>query len=279
MKLYLLKNIFNKNYKYTDHDKIEFYDDFNDEIDISENDNLHTMIFGEEFNQQINKYPKNLRILEFGNMYNQSLNNLPESLSVLIFKFMFNQQVNNLPKSINTVLFGMLFNNYINNLPKSINTINLSLFLDRIEYNKNIPKILLNSKGGSLSSLSCSKKINNLPAFLHTLKIGGHFNNNVNNLPNKLKVLMFGYFFNKSINKISLSLKTLKIGWFYNYNLDLLPEGLEILDISDNNFRINNNIKINDLPSSIKQIIINENQENLVNKIYKHKIVITKVNN
>ena len=68
-------------------------------------------------------------------------------------------------------------------------------------------------------------------------------------------------------NKIPNNITHLKFEWDFNQTLDFLPESLKILNIK-NNSKIT---KINDLSSSIKQIIIRKDQLNVINKIYHHK--------
>lgn len=132
-----------------------------------------------------------------------------------------------------------------------------------------------------------NSNINNLSNKIIKLGLNEVFNKNINNLPYSITKLYVGCKFNKSLNKIP-SIKKLYYSSNYepiipntiktlyvnnnNLNLDLLSEGIETLIISNIM-----NKEINDLPSSIKKIVIHKQKINLINKLYTHKI-ITKSN-
>lgn len=123
-----------------------------------------------------------------------------------------------------------------------------------------------------LSDYNFDNSVDKLLQSLHSLIFyqSSKFNQSVNKLPQSLHTLEFGDYFNQPIDKLPRSLKKLTLRSQFNQNLDFLPESLEILDISYNNYIE----KINDLPSSIKKIMIIEYQRNKINKIYHHKLDI-----
>lgn len=158
----------------------------------------------------------------------------------------------------------------INNLPNNIQ--NLILYgVDRINnLSKNIIKVKFNNNS------AFDEKINNLPHSIKTLELlGSVFNHPINNLPKSLLTLKFGNNFNQSLIKLPLSLQKLYLDNIFNQSLDFLPQGLKIINIKNNNF-IN---CVDDLPSSIEQIIINNNQLCIVNNIYHNKVIIQNVYN
>jgi hypothetical protein len=55
--------------------------------------------------------------LLFGNNFNREVNNLPVTLQSLSFGYCFNQQVDNLPEKLISLAFGNNFNQPVNNLP------------------------------------------------------------------------------------------------------------------------------------------------------------------
>lgn len=171
------------------------------------------------------------------------LNNLPYSLNNINFENMyaFLNNIDNLPYNVKTLkLYFNNFNHIINNLPLSL--FNLVVFYNPL-FNKNIklpPNLRL-----LWTNINLNKLIS-FPNISHLKYLGQH---EINNLPNTVKELCIYNTLNK-----------------YNKHLDFLPEGLEILKLSDIN------VPVNDLPSSIKEIWIKGEYKYLINKMYHHKI-------
>lgn len=111
---------------------------------------------------------------------------------------------------------------------------------------------------------------NKLPKVLKILTFGDNFNQNIDYLPSTLNKLTCGYKFNQPINNLPHALTFLHLCGNFNQQLDLLPESLEILDIKF----LTKKISINDLPASIKKIIVNSDYVNNINSIYHNKLDI-----
>lgn len=150
------------------------------------------------------------------------------------------KKIDNLPK-LGKLNINVVPNLYIDNLPNSLNYLSIQCYFNR--------------------------QINNLPLNLYKIYLNCEFNNNVNKLPKSLlKLDIDNCNFNKSIDNLPNNLKILKLNSKCNINLDFLPESLQILKIQ------NYSKKINDLPSSIKEIWILKENSDLINKMYQHKI-------
>ncbi len=147
--------------------------------------NLHTLTFGYEFNQALDKVilPPTSHTLTFGYDFNQALDQvkLPPQLHTLTFGEEFNQALNRvpLPPTLHTLTFGWNFNQS----------------LDQVK----------------------------LPPHLHTLTFGFYFNQTLDNvtLPPNLHTLIFGYDFNQALGNVTLppNLHTLTFGYYFSQSL------------------------------------------------------------
>jgi hypothetical protein len=135
------------------------------------------LIFGDDFNQPVNKLPNSITHLTFGYCFNQPVDNLPNLITHFTFGFYFNQKVGhqecedincprNLPNSITHLTFGKLFNQPVDKLPNSITHLTFG------DYSK--------------------------------------FNQLVDYLPNSITHLTFGYYFNKPLDNLPLFLQQIK---------------------------------------------------------------------
>lgn len=217
-----------------------------------------------KYNLHINNLPNNIIKIRIKN--NIKLNNLPHSLKILYTSD--NKYIcNKLPYNLET--YSTIFYNNtrlrINNLPKNIKELYLKNTINSNNFGK-LTDITINS--------NC--KINNLPHSIKYLSILGYFmdiiikklplellsftietsnNHPMDNLPNKL---------------ISLTINKDYGNYNFNQPLDLLPESLLYLKLY---LHTDYKYKINDLPSSIKYIIINDDAKIYFNKMYKRKII------
>lgn len=240
---------------------------------------------GEKTN--VNNLPKSLHILDIHSTYSKyklRINNLPNNIIKIIIKN--NIKLNNLPHSLKILYtfdnkyicnklpynletyYTIFYNNTrlrINNLPKNIKELYLKNTINSNNFGK-LTDITINS--------NC--KINNLPHSIKYLSILGYFmdiiikklplellsftivssnNHPMDNLPNKL---------------ISLTINRDYDNCNFNQPLDLLPESLLYLNLY---LHTDYKYKINDLPSSIKYIVVNDNAKIYFNKMYKRKII------
>lgn len=248
-----------------------------------------------------NNLPFNITNLNMDcRQFNKSLKNLPNKIIKFeIFSHNFEKTLKYLPNSIKTIIQYLPF---YNNLDLNINL--RKLVLNDNEFNiNNLP---LNLNYIELSS-KFKNNINNCSCNLTTLILFWCFNKNINNLPNKLTKLKLSNDFNKSITKLPKSIKYLiydcddsnnlmylpsithleisKLCYrpHHTYaqllngeiickiprkiNTDFFPETLQVLKFTDD-LKFN---KINDLPSSIKEIWIHKNQLDCINEMYHHK--------
>lgn len=160
-----------------------------------------------------------------------------------------NKPINNINSNITKLQLTEYFNKNINNLPKMLE----QLLFENANYTFN-------------QYTDFKKNINNLSSNINKLIMNSEFNKNINNLPKSLKTLYFYGHFNKNINRLPLGLTSLTLSVSFEDTLDFLPESLEILVLPYCNKQIN------DLPSSLKYIYINEIYEKFINKMYSHKI-------
>ena len=114
----------------------------------------------------------------------------------------------------------------------------------------------------------------NLPQILTHLTLGWVFNQQVNLSPNLIH-LTFGYCFNQQVN-LPPNLTHLTFGWKFNQQVNL-PFSVQFLELDCNNINIidylsdnveelvlgyNNILELNDLPSSIKKLVIKNEDYN-----------------
>lgn len=180
--------------------------------------------------------------------------------------------------SVKNIIF-LNIQKHINFLSNKITNLGMTIQLNINNLSKSIKTLYIGIS---------NKKINNLP---YTIKKFGvsNYNTKILKLPNtinhlildpiydfdNLQIFIFGDNFQiYNLENLPKSIKTLEISMANKnkLNLDFIPEGIEIIKMPPNN-----DIKINDLPSSIKEIWIYNNQGlNYINKIYHHKVKIYK---
>ena len=182
------------------------------------------------FNFDINYLPDNLITIEFGFSFNKNVFIFPSKLINLSFGYSFNKELLNLPNCVENIFFGDCFNKRV------IFPTNLKSIYFGKEYNHDI---------------------NGLPDTLEYLFLGNKFIQSAPNLPTKLKHLTidFGLRDDSNFNIFfPISIRTLHI---INCNsqsvLDNLSNNLKELILSG---KINSNLQICDLPTSLKRVII-----------------------
>jgi hypothetical protein len=175
--------------------------------------------------------------------YIMDTNNLAKNLTHLTFKDYFNQPVDNLPLSLTYLNFGRDFNQPVDNLPKNLTHLTFGCYFNKL--------------------------IDNLPKNLTHLTFGWYFNQSVDKLPKNLTHLTLSGIFNQPVNYLPESLIVLKL--FCDIIIEI-PKNVKELHINSSNFLLNNlpyNIeklfikywvdrKINNLPSTLKEIIIHD---------------------
>lgn len=239
---------------------------------------------------QLNQYYENKE--EIVKYYSKSKK---DKFNITHLKIIGNFNVDKLPISITHLYLDGLFNNKVDNLGDQ------TLLTNYPYYNNQNISNLIHLEFGQFFN----QPVDCLPNSILYLTFGQFFNQSVDKLPISLIKLEFGDCFNKTINNLPLKLESLKLNDMFSKTLDFLPESLKILNIKDcawifindqfikasessdiNTFLeiIDKNMtiinkKINDLPASIEQIIINEYQKDYINKIYHHKIIVKNTNN
>jgi hypothetical protein len=167
------------------------------------------LIFGMNFNKQVDNLPETLQHLEFGYHFTRSVNNLPNGLTYLFLGHDFNKPVDNLPNTLKYLEFGMMFNQSIDKLPDSITHLKLGWMFNQ--------------------------HINKLPSNLKKLKLGYCFDHSIYILPITLKYLEFSNKYNKRLPPLP-------------YNLKLIIANKNIIvnsDYNNHNFIIYQNQKTN----------------------------------
>jgi hypothetical protein len=115
-----------------------------------------TIKFGYSFNQTINCYSESLICIFFGDEFNKPVDNLPNTITKLIFGRDFDQLINNLPKNIISLGFGRDFNQPIHDLPDTITHLRLGKSFNQ-SLDK-LPKSLID-----LTMYDISKNLSNIP--------------------------------------------------------------------------------------------------------------------
>ena len=137
-----------------------------------------------------------------------------------------------MPQLLTHLTFGEIFNKPVDNLPQILTHLNLGL--------------------------SFNHPINLLPELLTHLNVGQKFNHPINLLPKSLTHLTLGEKFNQPIN-ITFNIKHLYLHTNNQNVLDNLPDYIEELNFScDFDLDLVKNVKLNNLPNSIKKIIFNK---------------------
>ena len=266
---------------------INFGKKFNSNVEFS--NSVEYITFGEEFNKEINKYPKSLIYIKFGWNFNFPLDNLPSSLKKLILGHCYNHSLDFLPSSLLYLEIDTNFNKTINNLPPSLRQLHFTKF-------------------------SCfDKPIESLPKSLEYLRFGDRFNNEIKTYPPNLKYISFGDNFNKTIDNITsqhiyfsnykcpINIVNTRVEYLcfcgvFNEKIINLPPNIHLyfaeptINILNNLPPIKkctivpNNLKeeINNLPSTINELILinldayNKNDEANI-KVQNVKKYITKI--
>lgn len=196
-----------------------------------------------KFNSSLNNLSFLLRKMNINNCddFNKELDNLSLNLLYLNMKSInFDKIIDNLPSKLSHISINSNnFNQLLNNLPLNLN----DLLLYCNSFNKKLSKLPTN-----ITLLYCCE--NELKLSCNIFKLM-YFNKiKITNLPNTLKILQINY---------------------HNEYLDMLPEGLEVLILSPFYEK-----RIDDLPSSIKEIWTSEDNSKYINNMYKNKIKIIK---
>ncbi len=199
-------------------------------------------------NKKLEEIPKETEIIMFNDSFFGKIDNLSQNLIALFFGWGFNKKVHNLPKNITHIKFGFNFNQKVNKLPKNITHLSLDW--------------------------SFNQQVDNLPKNIVYLTFDHLFDQKVNNLPKNLTYLKFGCSFNQSLTNLSNKLMFLELSWYFKSEI-IFPKNLKELCLTCNNNLINNipeqieklhilfdceddknNKKIENLPLTIKEIII-----------------------
>ena len=98
----------------------------NSQINSCFSDQLKYLIFGNNFNYPIIKYPPNVEIIIFGDKFNQEINDLPNSIKEIKFGADFKQNIDNLQNSIELIILDTLYSENINKLPENLKLIKLN---------------------------------------------------------------------------------------------------------------------------------------------------------
>jgi hypothetical protein len=141
---------------------------------------------------------------------------------------------------------------------------------------KNIPQDIEIIKFENDSFPECSifnMKVDNLPQSLKEITFAHYFNQKINHLPKNLTHLTFGVYFNRKVEKLPKNLKYLYVNWYFQNEI-ILPKNLKELTLSCNNnllnnipkhiekiniyfsWNIENNKRVENLPLTIKEIVI-----------------------
>jgi hypothetical protein len=176
---------------------------------------------------------------------------LPQNLTYITFNYYFNQKIDNLPKNLKILnLKTHDFNQKIDNLPKNLKILNLKTF----DFNQKINKLPKNLIHLTLYSLYFNKSINCLPKFLTSFSISWTINCDIK-LP-------------KNVKYLSLTCK--------NNLINNIPEHIEKVYIY---FNDKQDKKVENLPLTIKEIIINDEEYKKYIKIPFGTILTIKTDN
>ncbi|ARF08578.1 FNIP repeat protein [Catovirus CTV1] len=243
---------------------IEFGDYFNKPIDFSRYKSLHTLIFGNRFNQPVTKWPTRMKKLVLGRDYNQILNNLPNSLQEIDLGSSFNDSIDCLPDSVLSIILGSSFNQIINKWPKSVTKVKFSYLNSNLikEWADSITHLEVFSLFGGLNkwpkNLTHFKigsgfkgKITNFPESITNLHIGDMCDHYIDNWPQNLELLILGDMFNQNIDNLPESVVDIKLGRNFSTKINKWPKGLTKLYVNG----IYNH-SLADLPSTVTHIVL-----------------------
>lgn len=182
----------------------------------------------------------------------KKLNNNVYELNHLVGNRIFN-----IIKTPENIICLYSFYNKMDNFTQNLLTM---IMVCDIQFIDNLPKSL------KILDIHCNfnNGFNNLPTTLINFKLYGNSNScyKLNKLPNSVVELLLNC--KVDTTTIPKCVKILKLDCSFEGNLDFLPEGIKIL-------KLNINKPINDLPSSIEEILIHEDSIKYINKIYHHK--------
>lgn len=219
--------------------------------------NHNFMCFNNNFNNDLNKLQsKTIKITS--HHFNRKIDYISDKVMHLDLRcFDFNEKIDNISLNLLKLdLFCEHFIQEIDNLPHKLS----NLFLRCDKFNKKLDNLPLNLLELSLHFDNFNKKLNNICCEYLLIS-------NKNKLDlTKSKIIELTSLCEKPLFDFPNTLKKLSLRYNKEENLDMLPEGLETLVLH------NINKKINDLPSSIKEIKIYKNKKELINTMYWHKI-------
>lgn len=197
---------------------IQFHPFFNANIFpyIFQHLNIICLIFGRDFNQQINNLPPNLEIIQLGNKFNHPVSNLPFKLKIIKFGREFNQSIDCLPESIEYIQLSHYFNHPIENLPSN--------FVKEIKFGYRFNQSIdclpdsITTIRFSLSS-RFNKDIVKLPAKLQFLKIPWEYKCMILTTipPNVKKLIIPSCYPKNKLNNIQCDKNIIEIKQFHNY--------------------------------------------------------------
>jgi hypothetical protein len=151
---------------------------------------IKCIIFSNNFNSFIEKYPSSVEYLIFGDCFDQPIDHLPSSCRYLFLGNNFNQPLDNLPLDLEYLRLGAKFNKDINFLPSSLKAI-------RFGYDFN-------------------QQVDNLPNNLRKIEFGISFNQQVDCLPLNVTHIVFGKEFVKRLDHLKKNnLVQLCLHWLY----------------------------------------------------------------
>ena len=153
-------------------------------------DNKHKIIFNNDYNEPLDIHIlnilKNYEIVIFGMNFNQNIDNLPNNIEILVLDAEFNNPVLKWPNNLKVLKFDACdysFNGYCKFNHKLINLPNIKELMIGTFYNHNI---------------------DNLPDSIEKLYFtrSTHFNQPINKLPKNLKYINLGRFTIRSFKDI-----------------------------------------------------------------------------
>lgn len=232
---------------------------------------LQKLSLGNYFNQPIDKLPESLQELTLGSNFNQSLDNLPKQLKKIEYFFnYFDKPINWLPNIIKNLRFGHNFNQLVDKLPNSI--INLTFGHN---FNQSVDK-LPNSIRNLTFGYGFNNKINNLPDSVIELNLPCSYNNCLTNFPQKLKKIHIPANTKVSMDDSMTNLEIMTYTCKFNQSADNLQKTLLSLKLILVNLRDCPNLhNINNLPETLKHLIIDCDSESIIEPIILPKNLVT----
>ena len=212
-----------------------------------------TVIFGDDFNQNIDNLPDSIQYITTGARFNTIITKIPESLLSLIFHhyslynypLIFNQS----SKKLRKIILGYDFNQSIDTFPDHIETIT---FTPDSSFDQQIIKLPANLKHLSLP-LDYQSTIMKFPNGLIDIEINSNLNGSINYLPASVRKIQCNMHFGGKLDYLPYSLHTLlfmgalgrNIYINYGNRLDKLPYMLSELELPSNYNFVLNNLPIN----------------------------------